>query len=141
MRQWTIAWTPAASSIAVPGRGGWLPQLGNRGVGSNPLDQQFDFASRRFASAQPRIDDARVVEHQQIPGGHAPWQVGEAQIDQAVAVDVKQAAADTHAGRVLRDQLGRQRIIEIREGQRCHSAPTSATGYFGSNRSDAELMQ
>ena len=77
------------------------------------LEQELDPAAGRTRRPKPRLDHARVVEQHQIPGRQESGQVGKSPIEQRRAVHVQQPAARARRGRHLRDQLGRQRVVEI----------------------------
>jgi hypothetical protein len=52
--------------VAVPGA--------DTGVGQHPLHQQFHLAPRGLLAKEPRLDDLRVVEHQQVARVQQPGQ-------------------------------------------------------------------
>jgi len=88
------------------------------------LDHHLDPAAAFLLSEQARLDDAGVVENQQVAGGDQLRQVGKAPVVQRVAVDVQQSAGRALGGRVLGDQFGREREIEIVKGE--HAGKMSA---------------
>ena len=64
--------------------------------------------------AEPRLEHARLVEHQGIARVHQARQVAEPKIlDRAVGAQVQQAAGAALARRMLRDELGRQLVVEL----------------------------
>ena len=81
------------------------------------LDQRLDAAAGRLASEQPRLQHARVVEHQQVAGHEQALDVGEREVARRVARDVQQPARRALGQRVLRDQVRRQVEIEVVEGE------------------------
>ncbi len=94
-------------------------ELGPRGiVADEPLDQHFDTSARGLAADRARVDHARVVEHGEVPGTQQRRQVGEAAVVERVTVDVEQPACAPRARGHLRDQLGRQRVVEVRQLER-----------------------
>ena len=115
------------------------PHLHDRRVRpGDALDQHLDFPAAGLAPADARVDDARVVEHQQVVGGQQRRQVGEAQVVELRSVDVQQPARAAFARRHLRNQLGRQDVVEIRkrvlESHRCLEEWTLRFGPIGSLR-------
>lgn len=82
------------------------------------LYQHFDPAAAVLDAMQPGMQDARVVEHQQVAGAQQVGQIGEAPVLPAVAVHDQQPAGGALGQRELGDQLRRQVVIEIGEGQR-----------------------
>ncbi len=76
------------------------------------FDQDLGFAAGFLARHEARLDHARVVEDQQVPLTEQGWQMGEPEIPDAVVND-EQAAVAALPGRVARNQLLRQRIIEV----------------------------
>ena len=71
------------------------------------LKQQFDPAARGLARMEPRLDHARVVQHQQVARRDQPWEVGEREVGERVRADVQQATAGALRRGRLRDQLAR----------------------------------
>jgi hypothetical protein len=65
-----------------------------------------------------RLDHARVVENQQVSGCEQARQLGEAAVAKLAAANVQQAAAGAFDRRVLGNQFGRQREVEVVDGQR-----------------------
>src|SRR5690349_3997709 len=65
------------------------------------FDQDFHIAARWLASSQACVDDARVVEHEQVTGIEAIRKIDEAQVRQPIAIDVQQPAAGAIDGRAL----------------------------------------
>jgi len=87
---------------------------GTRGTG-DAFHEDLDVAACRLASADSRVDDARVVEDEEVAGLQQRGQIGEAQVGEIQPGNVKQPAARARGRGRLRDQLGRQRIVEIRQ--------------------------
>ncbi len=81
------------------------------------LDQRLDAPAGRLASEQPRLQHARVVEHEQVAGHEQALDVGEREVAQRVARDVQQPARRPFGQRVLRDQVRRQVEVEVVEGE------------------------
>ena len=57
----------------------------------------------------------RVVHHDDVAAGHEVDEVDEAPIDEALAVDVKQAARAARGRGRLRDELAGKRVVEVVE--------------------------
>ena len=81
----------------------------------HPLDQNLDRAAAGLAAEQPRLDDAGVVEDQQVARLQQARQLAEHAVDPRVAATVEQARAAALGGGMLGDQLGRQREVEVGE--------------------------
>src|SRR5215470_11685110 len=65
-------------------------------------------------SGEPRFDDARVVENKEISGREQLGQIGEQMVGQRAARREAEQAARGSLGRgVLRDELARQRVVEV----------------------------
>ena len=81
------------------------------------LDQHLDPAAAGLASQQARLDHARVVEHEHVARLHQLRQVAKQPIRQraACAVQMQQPARAALRRRKLRDQLGRQFVVEVVE--------------------------
>ena len=79
------------------------------------LDQDFRRAAGLLAPEQARLQHPRVVEHEQIAGAQEFRQIDERPIVEAPPghVDDEQAAGRTLVQRLLRDQFGRQVVVEI----------------------------
>ena len=98
------------------------------GVG-DAFDQHFDLAACGLVAGQARLDHAGVVEHQQVAGAQQPFQVGEAAVmELAGAVQVQQPAARALGGGRLRDELGRQLVVEVGNGKGLHGISVSGGG-------------
>ena len=70
-------------------------------------------------AVQPGLDDAGVVEDQQVAGPQQAGQVGEAPVMQlAGVIQVQQPAAGAFGGGRLGDELGRQLVVEVGNGER-----------------------
>ena len=70
-------------------------------------------------AGQAGLDDAGVVQDQRIAGAHQVGQVGELQVAQpSRGIEVQQPARAAPGRRVLGDQPGRQRIVEIGDAHR-----------------------
>ena len=85
---------------------------------NDALEQHLDPAAAVLDAEEARLDHARVVEDEQIPGAHQGGQVGETAVGELPAGDVQQPAAAALGGGVLGDQLGREGKVEIVDGQR-----------------------
>ena len=85
-------------------------------VGQDAFDQRLDRAAAGFAAVQPRLDDARVVEDQQIAGVEQRRQVAEHAVGRRRAAAVEQARCAALGRRALCDQLRWQGEIEIGDG-------------------------
>jgi hypothetical protein len=81
----------------------------------DPLDERLDGAAARLGAEQARLDDARVVDDEQVAFAQQPRQVAEDEVARPGAGAVEQARGAPLGGRMLRDQLGRQREIEVAE--------------------------
>jgi hypothetical protein len=92
------------------------PQL----VGTAPFDgEDLDGATGRLAREQARRDHAGVVHHQQRALGQERRQLGEPVVlDRPARRHDHEARGIPPVGRGLRDQLVRQRVIEVGEAQR-----------------------
>jgi len=80
------------------------------------LEQQLDLPACGPLRNQSRLHDARVVEYQQITACEEPRKIDESKVVECRAADVQKPAAGALGSRRLRNQFGRQRVIEI--GQR-----------------------
>ena len=107
---------------AVPCRAGRLAgaHVGQGAVGlGDALDQHLDLAAGGLVAVQPGLDDAGVVEDQQVAGPQQAGQVGEAPVMQlAGVIQVQQPAAAAFGGGRLGDELGRQLVVEVGNGER-----------------------
>src|SRR5262249_35096952 len=67
--------------------------------------------------AQARRDDLRVVQHQQVAGTQQPRQVDDVRMAEGsgLAVELEETRRRPLRRRLLRDQLGRQRVVEVGE--------------------------
>jgi hypothetical protein len=81
----------------------------------DPLDERLDGAAARLGAEQARLDDARVVDDEQVAFAQQPRQVAEDEVARPGAGAVEQARGAPLGGRMLRDQLGRQREVEVAE--------------------------
>ena len=90
----------------------------HRAVGLDALDQRLDRAAARLGAEQARLDDARVVDDEQVAGPQEAGQVAEHAIGADIAAAIEQARAAALGGRVLRDQFGRQREVEVAQAER-----------------------
>ena len=79
----------------------------------NALDQQLQLAAAGFLAKQARLEHARVVEHEQVARLQQRRQVTKDAIHGLRAAPVEQARGAALGRRVLRDQLGRQREVEV----------------------------
>ena len=67
-----------------------------------------------LAAGEARLDDAGVVQDQRVAGADQAGEIGEFQVVQpARGVEAQQPARVAPRRRVLRDQPGRQRIVEV----------------------------
>src|SRR5687767_366761 len=73
------------------------------------LDQELDPPAARLAPGEPRLDDARVVQHDEVFGRDEAGDSGEREVPQSAAraVEMEKPARGAVACRHLRDQLGR----------------------------------
>jgi hypothetical protein len=95
---------------------GWHPDEGEAScVAEHPLDQRLDATAAFLLPEQARLDDARVVEHQQVAGAQKVGQRGEAPIGKLAgrAVDMQQPAAAALRQRITGDQFIRQKVVEV----------------------------
>ena len=79
------------------------------------FEQQLDVAARRLCRREPRLDDPRVVEDEQVAGAQKRGRSREARSVSAASRRRAAGGCRCAAPRDLRDQLGRQRIVEILE--------------------------
>ncbi|KAG1435612.1 hypothetical protein G6F57_021045 [Rhizopus arrhizus] len=93
--------------------------MGQDPVGlGDAFDQDLDLAAGDLVARQAGLDDAGVIEDKQVARAQQAGQIGELPVVQlAGAVQVQQAAARAFGGRRLRDEFGRQLVIEIGNGQ------------------------
>ena len=84
------------------------------------FQQQLDGAARGLDRAQSRLDHPCVVEDDEVAGGEKAGQVGERAVFDRVAGDVQQAACRAGRRRRLRDELLRQREVEIGQAVGAH---------------------
>src|SRR5437773_1852200 len=83
-------------------------------LAEDALDEKLDLPAARLAAEEPRPDDARVVQYEDIALVDELRQVGESQVVQRAArIDVQQAATGALRGGMLGDELGRQRVVEL----------------------------
>ncbi len=100
-------------------------QLEERAIGSEQaLEQQLGFAPGRLRRLEARLDDSRVVQHDEVAGRDESRQIGEREIGERGAIDVQQPAARALGRGHLRDQLARQVVVEVGEPQRRHGHRT-----------------
>jgi len=86
---------------------------GAPGLG-DAFDQDFDLTAAVLAAAQPGLDDAGVVEDQQVARAQQAGQVDELPVVQAAgAVQVQQPAGVAPFGGMLGDQFGGQFVVEL----------------------------
>jgi len=83
----------------------------------HPLDERLHAPAARFGSEQASLDDARVVQQQQVPGLQQRRKLREMQVGDPVLGQVQQAAGRAIVQRALRDQLRRQFVIEVGKSQ------------------------
>ena len=91
-------------------------------AGQHALDQQFQLAAGRLFAEQARLDNLRVVEHQQIATLQQRRQAFEDAIDRRIGGAVEQSGGGAFDGRMLRDEFGRQGKIEIGKREGAHDA-------------------
>src|SRR6185369_2859518 len=97
-------------------------KLEQRFVGrERTLEEQFDASAGRPSRKEARLDDARVVEHDNIAVIYKARKVRECEVFADASLDVQQpAVAAPYSGR-LRNEPGRKVVVEIRERERAHS--------------------
>ncbi len=80
------------------------------------FEQQLDLAAAWFARKQPRVDDASVVEHQQIARAQESRQVAKHEIAKLAACTIEREKPTRAAlrRRRLGDQFRWQLIVKIR---------------------------
>src|ERR1035437_2371493 len=83
----------------------------------NALDHHLNLAATFLLSEEPCLDDARVVENQQIAGFDELRQVGKFAVMQGTLGQMQQAAGRAFTGRVLGNQIGRKRKIKVVESK------------------------
>ena len=83
----------------------------------HPLHQHLHLAAAVLAAMQPRLHHARVVHDQHVVGRDEPRDVGKAEVFERAgrAVEVQEAARGALRRRMLRDQLGREGVVEVGE--------------------------
>ena len=81
------------------------------------LDQRFDASAGRLRSQQPCTQHARVIEHQQVTWHQQLLDVAEYQIVQPVGCNVQQPTRGALGQWLLRDQLSRELVIKLVEGE------------------------
>ena len=91
----------------------------------DPFNHDFNASATDLAAVQSRLDDAGVVEYQQVAGQNALQQITEVQVVQRIGLDMEQTAVRALTGGVLGDQFGRQVEVEIVEGQHTEFSPAS----------------
>ena len=77
------------------------------------LDQNFDPAAGGLLAEQAGLDDAGVVEHEDVARGEETGQLGEQMVRHRVAGQVQQAARAARLCRALRDQFARKVVVEV----------------------------
>lgn len=76
--------------------------------------EQFAAAAAGFTfSKKTRRDHACFVKHQHVAGPKHGGQIVKTAVPGAVAFEHQQAALIATLSRVLRDELGRKRVVEI----------------------------
>ena len=87
--------------------------------GDDALDEHLDLAAGRLAPEQARLDDARVVQYDDVLRRDQSGQFREAPIVQrAVGIQVQQTALRALGRRVLRDERFGQRVVEFAQAHR-----------------------
>jgi hypothetical protein len=86
------------------------------GAGQHALHQQLHFATAGFFAVQARLDDLRVVEHQQVAGLEQVGQFAKDAVHRRVGPAIQQARGTAFGCGVLGNQLGGQVKVEIAEG-------------------------
>jgi hypothetical protein len=87
-----------------------------RAAGERAHEEQLEPPARRPPAAHARGDDARVVHHEQVAGPQHAGQVAHVRVARlAAALRDQQPRAVALRRRLLGDQLGRQRIVEVRQ--------------------------
>ena len=95
------------------------PDLRERLAGiERALDEHLDLAARVLDAVEPRLHDPRVVEHEHVAGREELREIGERVIGHAAGRKAQQPARRPRRGRMLRDQLGRQLVVEVVDGER-----------------------
>src|SRR5262245_6277221 len=78
------------------------------------LDEELDPAAARLASREARLDHPRIVEHEHVASVHQGRQVRYPEIlDGPIGARMEKAAGAALGRWVLRDELGRQLVIEL----------------------------
>ena len=86
------------------------------------LDQQFELAAGGLFAKEARLDDARVVEDEQVAGAQQRGQVPEDPIDVRVGAAIEQSGSAAFGGGMLGHQFRRQVEIEIGKREGAHGA-------------------
>src|SRR3989344_2815943 len=86
-------------------------------AGQHALDQGLDRAAGRLGAVQPCLDDARVVEHQQVTWLQQLGQLAEGAVGGGQGPAVEQARSAAFGGGVLGDQGLGEFEIEVGEGE------------------------
>ena len=81
------------------------------------LDQRLDPAAAGLVTEQACLDDAGVVEHEQVARSEQPLDVCKDEIAQAVGRDMQQPARTALGQRLLRNQLVGEFVVEVVERQ------------------------
>ena len=78
---------PSPTTSSEPAGGGWLARISASAsrAPSDALDEQLDLAAARLAAGEPRLDDARVVQHEHVALVDQARQVGELQVLEGAA--------------------------------------------------------
>ena len=78
------------------------------------LDEELDPAAARLAPGEARLDHASIVQDQRVAPVHQGGQVRHPEIfNRPAGGQMKQAAGAALGRRVLRDELGRQVVVEL----------------------------
>ena len=108
-------------------------ELEERAIGrEHALEQQLDLAAGRLRRLEARLDDPRVVQHDEVAGRDESRQIGEREIGERGAIDVQQPAAGAFGRGHLRDQLARQVVVEVGEPKGRHGRRMGPATRFSS---------
>ena len=89
------------------------------------FEHDLDPAATVLDAEEARLDDARVVEDEQVAGPQQRRQFGKLPVGELFTADVQQPAAAAFGGRVLGDQFGREGKVEVVYSQRHGQNPYS----------------
>src|SRR5207302_122746 len=98
------------------------------------LDQHFYLSAGLPATEKPRLDDARVVEHENVARRDEIGNLAEVEVANRSGdtIEMQQAARRTLRRRRLRDEMLRQVVVEIGQLHKCATnSSTSALNFSG----------